>query len=475
MTQPKEAFSIAPAEVEQARLMLGSMVKDLSDRFPGMKKEPSAQSYPPAAAQTTAAAAIHPPGASTVPLNAANLQQQQQQLNKIHQRSGSRSAHTPAAPTSTQPPFPFGASSPHGAPAYIGKNALTQENLHIPARKKQKQNNAGQNTQGSKASPHVHKVPSPETKRQSAPESKPQPKPTLCCSEPECDRHNVGFGSEEALRAHTQEEHIQPLEDPTKYALDNMAALLGLDPQGRSKNTATSTKDSTAAPGAKIGLGGSKQGQTPNIKDENTPGRVATPMNRQTSLNRQPSTSGVKPNATSNPRGQADSAKDTLAKLQTGQKDTAKQAAQQAHEAANSDPWANATIDPNDLLQNFQAFESGAGGAISDMNVYRSITPNDTPESSKDGVSEPNSDISDGVGLDISLDIFDESWQPFGPSDTELLNLSTFNVNGSGEEDLLIFEDEKSAPNFQSWDDIDMSTFDNQFSFDTSMFLMNGD
>ena len=221
-----------------------------------------------------------------------------------------------------------------------------------------------------------------------------------------------------------------------------------------------------------MGPGGSKQGQTPNIKGENTPGGGATPMNRQTSMNRQPSATSAKPTPTSNPKGQSDSAKDALAKLQAGQRDPAKQAAHQAQEAAAVDPWANATIDPHDLFQNFQGLESGAGGAISDMNVYRSITPNDTPESSKDGVSEPNSDISDGVELDISLDIFDDSWQPFGPSDTELSDMNSF-ING--EENLLIFEEDKPAPNYQSWDDIDMSAFDKTFSFDTSMYSMNVD
>ena len=56
MTQPKDVFSIRPAEVEQARLMLGSMVKDLRDRFPAMKKEVSAQAHPAAPAQPNAPA-----------------------------------------------------------------------------------------------------------------------------------------------------------------------------------------------------------------------------------------------------------------------------------------------------------------------------------------------------------------------------------------------------------------------------------
>ena len=467
MTQPKDVFSIKPAEVEMARGMLGSMVKDLSDRFPSMKKDPSAQGHSVVPAQPHIPT-IPPAMAATVPLNAQNLQQQQQQLNKIHQRSGSRSAHPPAAPTSAQPPFPFGvgASSPHGTPSYNPKlpPAVTQDNLHLPARKKQKQNNT-QNAMGAITSTQVNKVPTPEVKKQPATESKPQPKPALCCSEPECDRHTLGFDSEEALRLHTQEEHIQPLENPARYAQDNLASLLGLDPQGRPKTSA-----SGHGIGATMGSDGSKQAETTN-KGENTPGGGATPINRQTPMNRQPSAAGAKSSTTSNLKG-PDSAKAVSARLQAGLRDPAVQGAQQAQEAVALDPWADATIDPHDLFQSFQGFESGAGGAISDINVYRSITPNDTPESSKDGLSEPNSDISEGVGLDINLDIFDDTWQPFGPSDADL-NMSSFDVNG--EDDLLMFEDDKLPLNFGSWDDIELPNFDNPFIFDNSMYSMTAD
>jgi hypothetical protein len=466
MTQPKDVFSIRPAEVEQARLMLGSMVKDLSDRYPGMKKEASSQGH------SSAPAPVLPTAASTVPLNAANLQQQQQQLNKMHQRTGSRSSHVPAAPTSINPPFVFGASSPHGTPAYIGKNPpITQQDLHIPARKKQKQNNTGQNTPGSNASPQVKQAASPDIKRQSAPEAKPHPKPALCCPEPDCDRHNVSFDSDEALRIHTQEEHIQPLENPLKYAQDIVAAALDLDAQGRPKISASSTQE-TAATGAKMGPSGSKQGQTPNIKGGSTPGGAASPTNRQTPMNRQPSTAGIKPGVTSNPKVQPGSAKDALTNLQAEPQGSAKPGTQQPEEAA-FDPWANTTIDPNDLFLAFQGFESGAGGAISDMNVYRSISPNDTPESSKDGVSEPNSDISEGVGLDISLEInFDDNWKPFGPSDIDWMNN---NFCFDGEEDLLMFEDDQPVRISQTWDDVEVPDFSKPFTFDNSMFTMSAD
>lgn len=395
------------------------------------------------------------------PLNAANLQQQQQQLNKLHQRSNSRSSHTPAAPTTTQAPFHFGASSPHGTPAYIGKSAVTQDNLQLPpARKKQKHAAApGQGTPGSTSSPQVAKATSPDVKRQPV-DSKSHLKPSLCCSEPECDRHTVGFDTEEELKRHTQEEHIRPLENPQKYAEENLAAILGLDSSGQAKKAATSIQDST-----KMVISGSKQGQTPNVKTETTPS-AGTPMNRQASMNRQSSAAGARPNP------QSKGAKDAPAKPSAGQKDMGKQAPQ---DITVMDPWANATIDPHDLLQSFQPFETGANGAISDLNVYRSITPNDTPESSKDGVSEPNSDISEGVGLDINVDVFDENWIPFGPSETDaLFDMSSFNVNSV--DDLTMFDDDQQVVNFQSWDDMmDTSAFDKPFSLDTSFYSMQAD
>jgi hypothetical protein len=450
--------------------MLNGMVADLSARFPNMKKPEAAKSQQSSTATTQqvppASQSVQAPSVPT-PLNAANLHQQQQQLNKIHQRSNSRSSHTPAAPTSTQPPFQLGATSPHGAPSYIGKSAVTQDNLQLPpARKKQKQTPVpGQGTPGSTSSPQVTKAVSPDVKRQPA-ESKPQLKPSLCCSEPECERHTIGFDNEEDLKHHTQEEHIRPLENPLKYAQENLASTLGLDPHGQSKKaTISTTQDS-----AKMVTSGSKQEQTPNFKTEPTPA-TGTPMNRQASMNRQGSATGARPNMQS----KIGAAKEPPAKLQAGQKDSSKQRESQAQETVVMDPWANATIDPHDLLQSFQTFETGAGGAISDINVYRSITPNDTPESSKDGVSEPNSDISEGVNLDINVDIFDDSWMPFGPSETDgLYDMNSFNVNSG--EDLMMFDDDQPIVNLQSWDDmVDTSAFDKPFSFDPSFYSMQAD
>lgn len=432
----KDVFSIRPQEIEQARSMLGSIVNDLSDKFPSMMKPQTAQQQAAPTSQAPVPAPAPAPASQPAPLNAANLQQQQQQLNKLHQRSNSRSSHhPPAAPTSSQPPFQFGAPSPHGTPAYIGKNTITQENLHIPARKKQKQTGTtapGQTTPGSNASPEIKRD-----------QIRSQSKPALVCSEPECDRHNTGFETQEALTAHTQEEHIRPLQDASRYAKENLASSIGLDGQGKARKPVVPAENDLSAAVAP------KQGQTPNVKTENTP-TAGTPMHRQVSMNRQNSTAGAKSKATIS--------KD----LQQGPKDV-----KPIHPPQEiQDPWANATIDPHDLFQAFQPFESGAGGAISDMNVYRSITPNDTPESSNH-VSEPNSDISDGVALDINLDIFDDSWQPFGPG-----GVTDFDMGAVNEDSMKMFDDDQ--PNYSTWDDlVDQSAFDKPFAFDTSLYAMD--
>lgn len=484
LTQPKDVLSIGLKDIDQGKALLQSMVEDLSKNFPEMMKGKPQQSARTQAAPTSKAPAqiSQPVPAPPVQLSAANLQQQQQQLNqqqqmnKMHQRSNSRSSHAPAAPTSAVPPYQFGAGSPTpaGVPAYATKQPqVTRESLHIPAKKRQKQESkpgVGQATPGSNASPNLTKAVSPEVKRQAEP--KQPPKPSFTCSEPDCERYNIGFESAEALQAHNQQEHT--IGDPLQYALQNLGSGLNLDAQGRAKIPPVSHDATVGHTAAKMSVSGSKQGQTPNMKTETTPA-AATPMNRQVSMNRQSSSAGTKQGAPS----KATPSKD-VAKTTANQKDASKQqAAQPSKETAVEDPWANATIDPHDLFQAFQPFETGAGGAISDMTVYRSITPNDTPESSKDGVSEPNSDISDGVGLDISLDILDDKWMPFGPSgldtffDNNNYNIALDNGNVG---DVIMFDEEQAAVDYGSWDDmVDQSAFDKPFVFDTSLYSMNAD
>ena len=457
MTQVKESFTMRMDELNELVQTIQSIAADITSKHPTLKKGDSSQQQP----------AVTPKDGShsdAKTLTAANLHQQQQQLNKMSQKPANRGVQTPAAPTSSHAPFHFGATSPQGLPSYVGKPSLTQDNLHLPARKKQKPNSAGlQPTSASTiASPQL---PKPSDSKEQQPVVAAPAQPSFVCSEKECDRHTVGFNTQEELKRHTYEEHVKVLQDPLKYASDNLASMLGLDLEGRSMKQAQAGQ---ASSGIKMVSEGSKQGQTPNIKVGNTPKpSTASPIARQSSMQRQASTTANSSNvATKLPTPASTSKENAKTPTKISGQHTS---AGLPSEAISADAWANATIDPNELFNCFNNFESGAGGAIHDINVYRSLTPNDTPESSKDGASEPNSDISDGVALDINVDIFDESWMPFGAGDAELANMGAF---GGEVEDLPLLVDQAQF-NPLAWEDvIEPSLLDKPFTMDTSLFSM---
>lgn len=355
------------SEVLQSRQLIESMVKDLSASNTGRPPHlggAAADQEPPQQNQPG-------PKQAPTPLNEANLAKQTQALNKMHQRSNSRGGQPPAAPTSTQPPFQFGAASPDGKPIWAAPTPLTQDNLQIPvARKRVKTNNQTSSpvVSSQHASPQP-KVMSPELKRQ---EAKAAPsKPAFMCTEPGCDLAGSGFPTEDARKQHHQEVHVLPYQNPQQFLEQSVAAAFGLDEHGLSKTQ-------------------------PRPEAE-------TPMSRENSMRGQGSAPG-------GPVTQAANADDKMA---TGSKPADKSTPGQAATLPQQpqmtiDPQANTTIDPQSLMApvlNF--FDASAGGVISDMSLYRSTTPNeDTPNSSaskESGVSEPNSDIPETANLEIDM------------------------------------------------------------------------
>jgi hypothetical protein len=202
-----------------------------------------------------------------------------------------------------------------------------------------------------------------------------------------------GFATEEARKRHIQEEHINPREDPFKFVCDNLAISLGLDLDGHAN------LDAPQPVGTAMNPSSSKQGQTPGANS------AATPMSRDLSMHRTGSHTGDKGPAAKVGSGKADKPLQTEATAGTGD---------------NGASWATC-IDPQSL---FNLDSLVGNGVFNDMAVYRALTPNDTPESSKDsGASEPNSDISEGVGLDIDLE-----WYPAGAD--LLVDMSNFSMDG---------------------------------------------
>jgi hypothetical protein len=462
MTKPKEVLSVRPKDIEQVRAMMESMAKDLAAQFPNAVKSRPAQHMTPESAQQqgmTGQGGSQP--TQPAPLTGANLEKQTQALNRTGSKGGTQGGgRPPSAPTTSKPPFQFGgAQSPHGQPSYIGKASVTQEDLHLPARKKSKtapQVGQAPGTVGTNSSPQVSKTASPEVqKRAPAPEAKAPPKPQFPCPHEPCEANSFGFSTEEARRAHINEEHIKPHQDPMKYAYDSLAGALGLDPDGNPK---ARVAEGTATAAPLMAGNASQQGQTPTS---------AASMSRGPSMSMKRQESAAGPKA-------VDTAKKAAAKG-VGQKPAGMTAPLVKVEEDRSLQQATmldtdftfTTIDPQDLFQNLGTLQSGGGGAISDMNVYRSVTPNDTPESSKDSASsEPNSDVSEGVALNLSLDMGFDSWQPFegdrlvkfGEVDMDMLDGGDFMMMG-----------DQGLSEFTSWDDVN-TDFTKPFELDTAFY-----
>lgn len=461
MTTLKKAFSLKPNELDSVRAMLEGMARDVANQYPQvMKRNATQQQHAPESGpqQGVSENTATPPMGAPTPLNAANLEKQNA-LNKIHQRTASKSGQPPAAPTTSQPPFPFGAQSPNGQPTYIGKPAVTQADLQLPARKRPKtsgQPGLGSGGVSASSSPQVQKASSPELVKRQTPAEHTTPKLAYQCPEPSCEAHSTGFATEEARRNHIEEEHVKPLQDPFKFMTENLATRLGLDPDGHPK--APPNASTTAPP---MTLDPSKQGQTPASRAD------ATPMSREPSMKRQCSAAGAKP---------TDLVKTMAGKTSTPKPDVGTQSGDGTIASAKTSgadgAWPMTTIDPQDLLQNLGGIESGGGGAIFDMMVYRAITPNDTPESSKDSASsEPNSDVSEGVSLNLQLNVgpdpnmgFDK-WQPFGIGQNDL-DSTDMNMTGMD----LGITDENTMPLF-SWDDVNPD-FTKEFTLDTSFYSL---
>lgn len=432
-------------DISEAHAVVHSMGQDIASNFPNFVNKSAAGIQKPAQAnnQTSQAPDVQAQGqaqAQSTPLNAANLQQQQQALNKqtqkTHQRSNSRN-NVPAAPTSAHPP-PFPLPSEHStAPKYFSKTELTQDNLRLPTSKRQKQSatstpQLGNQTPGSTSSPQVIKAGSPELKKQNVADQPMQDvqQNKLHCPENDCDHHFTdGFDTSEELEKHRLEEHDSAMRDPPHYLLNGLAKMLDLDADGKPKTEAVQDAEITK----------SKSGATPTASS---------------SANKQASVAGVK----------------------SGFKFEGEPVALQQPPVMIFDDlaWANASVNPLDLMHNFQKFESGANGAISDMGVYRAITPNDTPESSKSNNSEPNSDISDGVNLNINIEgLLDNSWQPFGAGVSDIDDFLAANLETDGDMSMMA-EYPPYNNDYKTWDDFaDPKSLEQPFVFDTTMFNLN--
>jgi hypothetical protein len=274
--------------------------------------------------------------------------------------------------------------------------------------------------------------------------------------------HSAGFPTKEAADAHYQEEHVKPYENPVKFAMDTIQQALGLDSEGHSVQKPKSSDLPNAPP---MKASGSKQGQTPRTKVE----AASTPMSRDASMRRQGSAQG----------GKGADNKGTPGKIvHIKPENTPKTSPEKA--PTTEDPWANSTVDPQALFATFAplapiiySYSSGTLGAP-DVGTYRSRTPNDTPESSKDsGVTDPSSDISERAHLEIDM-----AWHPLDLDGDMLVDLDAFSMGNNGGLEGDLGDVSRRGADYPSWDDLNMefskSDFEKQFDMDMGLYTMDG-
>lgn len=341
--------------------------------------------------------------AQTQQLSAANLQQQQEAITRTRTATLNKTqsaSKTPAAPTTSHVPFPFGSQSPQGVPQiYVPKkNELTQDKLQLPVSKKQKKNIAT----GAGATPAQAMSP---TKLES-PEAQRLPTPILIkCSAPDCS--HPAFASKQLLDKHVRDVHQvkdEQITDPLEYVLGGLRIALDLDERGRSKRVeAKSASQNEAPPDMKISA--STQGAK-SIKQE-----VATPSSK------------------------------TVAGLKASQIKNSTPMSRQGNSQANppgtvSDSWSSSNISPlwfsevfRDVADSNSNFSNDFLGTWLEAQPHPDIPSSDDSPHSTDENSPHKSDISATDNLDIKVvgedGFLSENWFDV-TGDMETLDMASF-------------------------------------------------
>ena len=363
-------------------------------------------------------------------LSAANLQSQQEALNKARaaslQKSHPNSSNrAPAAPTTSHAPFPFGAQSPQGIPQFYGptKNELTQEKLQLPVTKKRKGNNSPSTPAQAPTPSPFGKTESPDTQRP------PAVIPIMIkCPVPNCETGSAGFPTKADFEKHIADAH-EPKEpvikdplDAAAYAIESMRLALNLDENGRSKPLQEQTAEPMQAQAMKASL--SAQGQN-SVKQE-----AATPMSRNpTQTGPSPSSNILKtPQAAANIKTPASDAKSTS-------KDTKPIVSARSPAAVAPDPWANSHVKPEWFKQVFSEVADlnrpVSNDLIIDWLERNPFTPSTSPSSGVPSKDSPHkSDI--GANDTLNINVKSDDWLPpewFDdglPSDMAALDVGDF-------------------------------------------------
>ncbi|KAL8784085.1 MAG: hypothetical protein Q9195_009194 [Heterodermia aff. obscurata] len=324
-------------------------------------------------------------------LNKANLQKHQDDMKRQREQMKKESNRPPPAPITTHPPQ-LGPSPPaNGAPIYPPTNNFSGK-LNIPPAKRVKPD---------------HLVPKSPT-----PQKTPAPVMLKCpvsnCSE------TKGFASQVDLDKHMVEHETREpnIEDPFKFALEQMQLALNLDKHGRSKPKVGASL--SEAP--KMEKSSSLQG----IQRD-----PATPMSR-VPTGPSPASHLKTPQPAKTPAPSSNALPDVI---------------------LPEDPWADSLVRPEAIQEAFSPLSTLTG-----PKTWTRIQDYLTPESSSSDSTDPSkssprlSDVSENDAVKISLDTssLSKNWVPISWTDPELRHVDDF--------ELLDLNVDHPAPDQMDWE-----------------------
>ncbi|WEW55262.1 hypothetical protein PRK78_000691 [Emydomyces testavorans] len=354
------------------------------------------------------------------PLNASNLQQLEQQEAAL-QRARKAAQPAPPAPTTMQPPFPLGATSPQGVPRVYGPTNVTQESLTLPPPKRRKPNQSSKAaTKPTQQSPSTIQEETPaaaETKK-----SAPIPKDTFRCPVAECQYHLKGFPSQAALDNHVNEQHKpeEPVSDALEFAIESYRKGLGLDKANKKASEAQDQKTKASA-----ALGAGKLPPPKSDVNAESVHPVPQQMAHSTSIagvkSISPSSLQAKPSQMSATKGSSttnlktgpgpDGKKNTTNNTEFGQPPT-------------KDPWEDSPTSLETICSTFselaeQSYFDIGWDPVDELLVsdaFTAVRSKDTPQSTDASAitqTPQDSDVSKDDDIDIVMGgMVDDSWIP---------------------------------------------------------------
>lgn len=340
---------------------------------------------------------------ATATLNATNLHQHQMEIQIARQATFQKnniSDRAPAAPTSSQPPFAFGAQSPQGLAKYPDKpNGLTQDKLSLPSTKRRKGNQVTTSTATPAPAPGIPK--SAQGNKSTIPDSQPAaPASRIKCPLPNCQSHLKEFRTQIELDAHASEFHgpkEPPIEDPLQWTLQQARLGVGLDETG--KSMPRPEQDVLGTP--KIKASELEPTQHMNKQESSTlMARVQAGRSPVFHLKTPQATVGIK---TPSSEAKTSDMDGKIAEPHTFEKTSQKSL------TSSPDPWASSHIPPAVINHSWPSMPdvSFIGPWTT---IQNALTPTSTQSSGKSEKNSPRiSDISEHDAVKINLVVDDDS------------------------------------------------------------------